>query len=178
MARELTEPEKAALEWALTHVAVTHAPDTAYEPLARYYDDKQVANITHAIALMNAWNRVAIGFHRGPEPHPLADPAHPEWADLNSTVGAQYLWADRIFAYWADERNFLYQLVHSSPSPPKPRSRTKANGLSRHGDSDALFAAEVHSYLRGKCVLSLILARRGIMRRGSGSSAKRTMPAS
>jgi AhpD family alkylhydroperoxidase len=65
-----TEPEKAALEWAevLTHVAVTHAPDTAYEPLARYYDDKQVANITYAIALMNAWNRVAIGFHHGPEP--------------------------------------------------------------------------------------------------------------
>jgi hypothetical protein len=26
----------------------------------------------------------------------------------------------------------------------------KANGLSRHGDSDALFAAEVHSFLRGK----------------------------
>jgi AhpD family alkylhydroperoxidase len=65
-----TEAEKAALEWAeaLTHVEATHAPDTAYEPLARYYDEKQVANITYAIALMNAWNRVAIGFHRGPEP--------------------------------------------------------------------------------------------------------------
>lgn len=66
-----TESEKAALEWAevLTHVDVTHAPDAAYEPLARHYDSKQVANITYAIALMNAWNRVAIGFHQGPEPH-------------------------------------------------------------------------------------------------------------
>jgi AhpD family alkylhydroperoxidase len=65
-----TGPEKAALEWAeaLTHVDVTHAPDAAYEPLAHQYDDKQVVNITYAIALMNAWNRVAIGFHRGPEP--------------------------------------------------------------------------------------------------------------
>jgi AhpD family alkylhydroperoxidase len=65
-----TEAEKAALEWAeaLTQVDVTHAPDAAYEPLARQYDDKQVVNITYAIALMNAWNRVAIGFHRGPEP--------------------------------------------------------------------------------------------------------------
>ena len=64
-----TEPEKAALEWAeaLTHVEVTHAPDSAYEPLARHYNDKQVANITYAIALMNAWNRVFIGFHQGPE---------------------------------------------------------------------------------------------------------------
>ena len=69
-----TEPEKAALEWAeaLTHVAATHAPDAAYEPLARHYDGGQVANITYAIALMNAWNRVAIGFHRGPEPNPEA----------------------------------------------------------------------------------------------------------
>jgi AhpD family alkylhydroperoxidase len=63
-----TGPEKAALEWAeaLTHVDVTHAPDAAYEPLARQYEDKQVVNITYAIALMNAWNRVAIGFHHGP----------------------------------------------------------------------------------------------------------------
>jgi hypothetical protein len=63
-----TEPEKAALEWAevLTQVDVTHAPDAAYEPLARHYDSKQVANITYAIALMNAWNRVAIGFHQVP----------------------------------------------------------------------------------------------------------------
>ena len=64
-----TGPEKAALEWAeaLTHVEVMHAPDAAYEPLARHYDGKQVANITYAIALMNAWNRIAIGFHHGPK---------------------------------------------------------------------------------------------------------------
>ena len=65
-----TEPEKVALEWAeaLTHVEVTHAPDAAYEPLARHYNDKQVANITYAIAPMNARTRVAIAFHHGPEP--------------------------------------------------------------------------------------------------------------
>jgi alkylhydroperoxidase family enzyme len=36
-----SEPEKAALEWAesLTHVDITHAPDAAYEPLKRHYDD-------------------------------------------------------------------------------------------------------------------------------------------
>src|SRR6516225_5497925 len=67
-----TAAEKTALEWAeaLTRVEATHAPDSAYEPLARHYDGKQVANITYAIALMNAWNRVAIGFHEGPRPHP------------------------------------------------------------------------------------------------------------
>ena len=49
---DFTEAEKAALEWAeaLTRVEVTHAPDGAYEPLTRHYDDKQIANITYAIA--------------------------------------------------------------------------------------------------------------------------------
>jgi alkylhydroperoxidase family enzyme len=73
-ARALTSRrrKKAALEWAeaLTRVEQTHAPDAACEPLARHYDSKQVANITYAIALMNAWNRVAIGFHEGPKSHP------------------------------------------------------------------------------------------------------------
>src|SRR5262249_27465717 len=43
-----TAAEKTALEWAepLTRVEATHAPDSAYEPLARHYDGKQVANIT------------------------------------------------------------------------------------------------------------------------------------
>ncbi len=65
-----TDAEKAALEWAesLTHVAETHAPDAAYEPLKNHYDEKQIVLITYAIALMNAWNRVAIGFQRGPVP--------------------------------------------------------------------------------------------------------------
>ncbi len=66
-----TESEKAALEWAevLTHVDATHAPDAAYEPLTAHYDSKQIANITYAIALINAWNRIAIGFRQGPRPH-------------------------------------------------------------------------------------------------------------
>jgi len=65
-----TEAEKVALEWAeaLTHVDATHAPDAAYEPLAHHYEDKEIASITYAITLMNAWNRVAIGFRRGPSP--------------------------------------------------------------------------------------------------------------
>ena len=39
-------------------------------PLARHYNAKQVANITYAIAIAtaNAWNRVAMGFRKAPEP--------------------------------------------------------------------------------------------------------------
>jgi hypothetical protein len=60
---------------------------------------------------------MACGFcHVGPTPtRPPADPASPQWSNLNSTVGAQYLWMDRVFVYGADNKNFLYQLMHSYP---------------------------------------------------------------
>jgi AhpD family alkylhydroperoxidase len=67
-----SDAEKAALEWAesLTRVDLTHAPDSAYAPLAQHFDGKTITNITFAVALMNAWNRVAIGFLQGPVPRP------------------------------------------------------------------------------------------------------------
>lgn len=53
--------------------------------------------------------------HVGPSPvHPPADPENPHWADLSSTVGAQYFWIDRIFAWSADAANFTFQLLHTS----------------------------------------------------------------
>jgi hypothetical protein len=52
--------------------------------------------------------------HVGPSPiHPPADPEHPEWSNLNSTVGAQYFWLDRVFVWDADESNYVFQLLHS-----------------------------------------------------------------
>ncbi|TPV99514.1 MAG: hypothetical protein USCAAHI_01036 [Beijerinckiaceae bacterium] len=45
--------------------------------------------------------------------HPPADPARPEWANLNSTVGAQYLWFGRLFAYRADLKNFFHQVTNT-----------------------------------------------------------------
>ena len=58
---------------------------------------------------------MSCGFcHVGLSPiHPPADPSRPEYSNLNSTVGAQYLWMDRVFVWSADEKNFVYQLVHS-----------------------------------------------------------------
>ena len=46
---------------------------------------------------------MSCGFcHVGPSPvHPPADPANPQFADLSSTVGAQYMWVDRLFIYRA-----------------------------------------------------------------------------
>jgi hypothetical protein len=58
---------------------------------------------------------MSCGFcHVGPSPlHPPADPANPEFADLSSTVGAQYMWVDRLFIYRRNPDNYFFQLVHT-----------------------------------------------------------------
>ena len=58
---------------------------------------------------------MSCGFcHVGPSPiNPPADPNHPTFANLSSTVGAQYMWVDNLFIYDANHQNFMYQLVHT-----------------------------------------------------------------
>lgn len=63
------ERERAALAWAesLTHVGTTRAPDAVYQALLSHFDEKQIAELTYAIAIINAWNRIAVGL-RSPLP--------------------------------------------------------------------------------------------------------------
>ena len=62
------DTERAALAWAetVTRVAETHVPDADYEAAAAVFDRKQLADLTIAIGLMNAYNRMAIGFRAPP----------------------------------------------------------------------------------------------------------------
>ena len=59
-----TPRERAALAWteALTLVAETHAPDADYEEAHRYFEGKELADLTVLIGMINLWNRLAIGF--------------------------------------------------------------------------------------------------------------------
>src|SRR5688572_470875 len=63
-----TERERAALQWAeaVTGIASTHAPDADFEAAAAKFSDKELVDLTIAIGLMNAYNRMAISFRRGP----------------------------------------------------------------------------------------------------------------
>jgi AhpD family alkylhydroperoxidase len=58
-----SDRERAALAWAesLTNIARTHAPDEVYEKAHRAFSDKELADLSIAIAMINAWNRLAIG---------------------------------------------------------------------------------------------------------------------
>lgn len=60
--------ERAALAWAetVTRVAETGVPDADYEAAAAEFDDKELADLTLAIGLMNAFNRFGISFRTPP----------------------------------------------------------------------------------------------------------------
>jgi AhpD family alkylhydroperoxidase len=66
-----TDRERAALEWteALTNItAVTpdghasHASDAVYDAARAHFSEKELVDLTWAVAGINAWNRVAIAF--------------------------------------------------------------------------------------------------------------------
>jgi len=55
--------ERAALDWAetLTFIDEKGAPDALYEPLKAHFSDAEISDLTLAVALMNAFNRLAVG---------------------------------------------------------------------------------------------------------------------
>ena len=63
-----TDRERAALEWteALTLVSQTHAPDESYERLKAHFSEKEIVDLTYAVAAINTWNRIAIGLRAVP----------------------------------------------------------------------------------------------------------------
>ncbi|CAH1904289.1 putative membrane protein [Candidatus Nitrotoga sp. HW29] len=64
-----SDRERAGLAWAetVTRVAQTGVPDAEFEAAACVFDEKELADLTMAISLMNAYNRLAISFRRIPE---------------------------------------------------------------------------------------------------------------
>ncbi|MFK0089718.1 carboxymuconolactone decarboxylase family protein [Pseudomonas sp. NPDC090755] len=63
-----TSRERAALAWAetVTRVAETGVPDDDYVEAAAEFNDKELADLTYAIGLMNAFNRFGVAFRSTP----------------------------------------------------------------------------------------------------------------
>jgi AhpD family alkylhydroperoxidase len=61
--------ERAALAWAetVTRVAETNVPDEAYQAARTAFDERELVDLTIAISLMNAYNRMAISFRNTPQ---------------------------------------------------------------------------------------------------------------
>jgi len=57
-----SDRERAALAWteAVTRVASNHVPGTIYQETRSHFSEKEISDLTLAIAAINAWNRIAI----------------------------------------------------------------------------------------------------------------------
>jgi AhpD family alkylhydroperoxidase len=57
-----TDRERAALEWteAVTRIADGHVPDAVYEAVRSQFSEKELSDLTLAVATINAWNRLSI----------------------------------------------------------------------------------------------------------------------
>ncbi|WXL27955.1 carboxymuconolactone decarboxylase family protein [Ectopseudomonas mendocina] len=66
VSHQFSERERAALAWtdSLVHVAETHAPDSEFAPLKKHFSDAEIADLTFAVSLMSAFNRLAIGMRQ------------------------------------------------------------------------------------------------------------------
>ncbi len=63
-----SERERAALAWAeaVTRVSETGVPDAAFQAARAAFEEKELVDLTIAISLMNAYNRMAISFRNTP----------------------------------------------------------------------------------------------------------------
>jgi AhpD family alkylhydroperoxidase len=63
-----TPREKAALAWtdALTRLSETRAPDAAYDAVRAEFSEAEVVKLTLAINVINAFNRIGVGFRLAP----------------------------------------------------------------------------------------------------------------
>jgi alkylhydroperoxidase family enzyme len=63
------ERERAVLAWAetVTRVAETGVPDEAYQAARTVFEERELVDLTIAIGLMNAYNRMATSFRNTPQ---------------------------------------------------------------------------------------------------------------
>lgn len=60
-----SQPERAALAWAekLTLLAKEEIHDEDFAAVREQFNEEEIVNLTAIIVAINAWNRIAVGFH-------------------------------------------------------------------------------------------------------------------
>ena len=63
-----SDRERAALAWteAATNVSETHVPDETFAEVAKHFNEKEIVDLTLAVAMINLWNRLAISLRSVP----------------------------------------------------------------------------------------------------------------
>lgn len=63
-----SERERAALAWtdAVTRITEGHVPDELYQRVRQQFSEKELVDLTLAVATINAWNRLSISVRAEP----------------------------------------------------------------------------------------------------------------
>jgi AhpD family alkylhydroperoxidase len=63
-----SDRERAALAWteAVTKIREGHVPDHVYEDVRKHFSEKELADLTLAVGMINTWNRLAISSRSEP----------------------------------------------------------------------------------------------------------------
>jgi AhpD family alkylhydroperoxidase len=63
-----TDRERAALAWteAVTLVASSHVPESIYDEVRPHFNERELSDLTLAVAAINAWNRLSIATRKEP----------------------------------------------------------------------------------------------------------------
>lgn len=111
----------------------------------RYYKDPSYYNDKKLVRPYRVGMSCAF-CHVGPSPsNPPADPNAPEWANLSSSVGAQYLWMDRVFYWdWENETkkpspSFLYQWLKTFKPGTMDTSLVSTDNINNPRTMNALY---------------------------------------
>lgn len=66
VSHHFSDPERAALAWteAVVNIAESGTPDSLFNELNRHFSDVQISDLTIAIGLMSAFNRIAIALRQ------------------------------------------------------------------------------------------------------------------
>jgi hypothetical protein len=110
----------------------------------RYYTDPSYYNRADLVRPYRVG--MSCGFcHVGPSPvNPPADPNNPSFANLSSSVGAQYMWVDRLFIFNSNkpegQTNFMYQLVKTFRPGSMDTSLVSTDNINNPRTMNAVYA--------------------------------------
>jgi hypothetical protein len=146
-----TQPVGSFYGYATGIVGLRLFPNPAFDEKAakawdpeRYYTDPSYYNRKDLVRPYRVG--MSCGFcHVGPSPiHPPADPTHPEYANLSSSVGAQYMWVDRLFIFNSNRAegrtNYMYQLAHTYRPGSMDTSLVSTDGINNPRTMNAVYA--------------------------------------
>jgi len=146
-----TQPVGSFYGYASGIVGLRLFPNPAFDEKAakawdpeRYYTDPSYYNRKDLVRPYRVG--MSCGFcHVGPSPiNPPADPAKPAYANLSSSVGAQYMWVDRLFIYNSNKpegrKNYMFQLAHTYRPGSMDTSLVSTDGINNPRTMNAVYS--------------------------------------